>query len=149
MRPLYVMLAAILIARGIGALAWEPLGDWQTATRVGLAVMFVFTGGAHFSPGIRGDLIRMVPPQLPNPAALVTLTGIAEIAGAVGLVTPGLARWAAYGLLMLLVAMFPANIHASRTGHSIGGQPPAPMALRLPIQLLWIALLWWAVSSPS
>ena len=48
MIPFYVMLAAIAVARGAGALAWAPLDDWQAATRVGLAVMFLFTGAAHF-----------------------------------------------------------------------------------------------------
>jgi len=144
MLPFYVMVGAILIARGIGAIAWEPLDDWKIATRVGLAVMFVFTGGAHFSPRTRGDLIGMVPPQLPSPAALVTFTGIAELAGAVGLLLPGLARWAAYGLMLLLVAMFPANIRAARTGHRIAGRPHTAMTIRLPLQLFWIVLLWWS-----
>ena len=144
MLPFYVMLVAILAARGLGALGWPPLGDWQAATRVGLSMMFFFTAAAHFAPKTRADLIRMVPPMFPMPAALVTLTGAAELAGAVGLLTP-LARWAAYGLMALLVAMFPANVHAARVGHTIGGVPHTRMALRLPLQLLWIALLWWAV----
>ena len=149
MLPFYVMAGAILIARGIGAIAWQPLDDWQIATRVGLAVMFLFTGSAHFSPRTRADLIGMVPPQLPNAPALVTFTGVAELAGAVGLVTPWLARWAAYGLMLLLVAMFPANIHALRTGHRIGGRLHTPMPIRLPLQILWIALLWWSVTGHS
>jgi uncharacterized membrane protein len=146
MPPFYVMVGAILLARGFGAVAWAPLDDWRAATRAGLAVMFVFTAGAHFAPRTRADLIGMVPPELPRPAALVTLTGIAEIAGAIGLVTPSLARWAAFGLILLLALMFPANIHAARTDHRIGGRPHTRMALRLPLQLLWMALLWWSVS---
>ena len=94
MIPLFVMLAAILVARGVGAIGWQPLDDWQVATRLGLAVMFAFTAAAHFN-SMRADLIRMVPPRLPYPAALVTLTGFAELAGAVGLLVPGVARWAA------------------------------------------------------
>jgi len=86
----------------------------------------------------------MVPPQFPNPGALVTLTGIAELAGAVGLLVPAVARWAAYGLILLLIALFPANVYASRIGHRIGGRPHTPMVFRLPLQLLWIGLLWWA-----
>jgi uncharacterized membrane protein len=107
--------------------------------------MFLFTAGAHFAPRTRADLIGMVPPQLPGPAALVTLTGIAEIAGAIGLVIPSLARWAAFGLILLLVLLFPANIHAARTDHRIGGRPHTRMAFRFPLQLLWMALLWWSV----
>jgi len=146
MIPLSVMLAAILVARGVGALGWEPLDDWRVATRVGLALMFSFTAAAHFNR-MRADLIRMVPPQLPNPAALVTLTGFLELAGAAGLLIPGTARWAAYGLIALLVALFPANIHAARAGVSIGGRPATPMVLRLLLQLLWIGLLFWSAGA--
>jgi len=42
MIPFFLMLAAILVARGVGAIGWQPLADWQMATRVGLAVMFCF-----------------------------------------------------------------------------------------------------------
>ena len=144
MIPFYVMLGGIAVARGLGALGWSLLDDWQMATRVGLAVMFVFTGAAHFTR-TRQDLIRMVPPLLPSPGALVTLTGIAELAGAVGILLPTVARWAAYGLILLLVALFPANVYASRIGHRIGGRPHTRMAFRLPLQVLWIGLLWWSV----
>jgi len=144
MIPFYVMLASILIARGVGALGWQFLDDWQAATRAGLAVMFVFTGVAHFNR-TRPDLVRMVPPQFPHPSALVTLTGIAEFAGAFGLLLPSLARWAAYGLILLLMAMFPANIYAARMGHAIAGRPHTPLVIRSPLQLFWIVLLWWSV----
>jgi uncharacterized membrane protein len=143
MIPLYVMLGTVAVARGLGALGWSLLDDWQMATRVGLAVMFVFTGAAHFV-STRQDLIRMVPPQLPNPGVLVTLTGIAEFAGAFGLLVPAVARWAAYGLILLLVVMFPANVYASRIGYRIGGRLHTPMVLRLPLQVFWIGLLWWS-----
>src|SRR5437867_8833413 len=143
MIPLFVMLAIILVARGAGAIGWEPLDDWRVATRAGLAVMFMFTAVAHFNR-MRADLIRMVPPQLPNPEALVTLTGIAEVAGAVGLLVPGVARWAAYGLISLLIVLFPANIHAARDGLTIRGRPATPLVTRLPLQLLWLGLRWWA-----
>jgi uncharacterized membrane protein len=145
MIPFSVMLGGILIARLLGVV-WPALEDWRIATRVGLAIMFVFTGLAHFS-STRDDLVRMVPPQFPHPSALVTLTGVAELAGAVGLVIPSLARWAAYGLMVLLVAMFPANVYAARIGHTIGGRPHTRMMFRLPLQVLWIALLWWSAQS--
>jgi uncharacterized membrane protein len=139
------MIAAIAAARAAGAIGWRALDDWQIAVRVGLAVMFVFTGLAHFTR-TRVDLVRMVPPELPNPALLVTVTGIAELAGAIGLLVPALAPWAAYALIALLLAMFPANLYASTIGHRIAGRPHTRLALRLPLQLLWIALLGWSVS---
>jgi uncharacterized membrane protein len=139
-----VMLAGILVARLAGWLGFSALDDWHAATRAGLALMFIFTGTAHFTR-TRADLVRMVPPTLPYPDALVTLTGVAELAGAVGLVVPLLARSAAYALIVLLVAIFPANIHAARIGHTIGGRPHTRFAVRLPLQVLWIGLLWWSV----
>jgi len=145
MLPFYVMLIGILVARGIGLAGWTVLDDWQSATRVGLSMMFFFTASAHFAPRTRGDLIGMVPPFLPMPGVLVTLTGIAELAGAVGLLIAPLARAAAYGLMLLLIALFPANIQAARINHHIAGRPHTKMVLRLPLQLLWIGLLWWSV----
>ena len=141
----YVMLVAIVLARAAGFIGVEAVDNWHAATRVGLAAMFTFTGVAHFTR-TRQDLIRMVPPQFPAPAMLVTLTGIAELLGAAGLLIPGMSRWAGYALAILLIAMFPANIHASRTGHTIGGRAHTPMVWRLPLQLIWIALLIWSVN---
>ena len=139
----YIMVAGILGARTAGALGAPGLEDWSAATRVGLALMFVVTGIAHFTR-TRRDLVRMVPPQLPRPGLLVTLTGIVQLAGAVALLIPALARTASYALMALLIAMFPANVYAARTGHRIGDRSHTPMILRLPLQLLWIGLLWWA-----
>lgn len=144
MMPFAVMLAGIALARAAGALGFGPLDDWHAATRAGLALMFAFTGAAHFSRE-RADLVRMVPPGVPRPGAWVTFTGIAEFAGAAGLLWPPFARWAARALALMLVLVFPANLHASRTAHTIGGRPHTPMALRLPLQLLWIGLLLWSV----
>ncbi len=78
-----------------------------------------------------------------NPAALVTLTGLAELAGAVGLRIPSVAPWAACGLMGLLVALFPAKIHAARAGLTIRGLRATPLVARLPLQALWMDLLWW------
>lgn len=136
------MLVAILLVRGIGALGVDVFDSWLAATRVGLAVMLMFTAAAHFNR-MRADLIRMVPPQLPRPGLLITLTGIAELAGAIGLLIPRVAPWAALGLALLMVAMFPANIYAVRAGLTLGGRPATPLAIRLPLQLIWIGLLVW------
>ncbi len=141
---LYVMLGGIIAARAAGAVGVPALDSGPAAIRAGLALMFVFTGIAHFTR-TRADLVRMVPPALPNPELLVTLTGVAEIAGAVGLLLPSTARMSAWALAALLVAMFPANIYASRTRHTIGGRPHTRMGIRAPLQVLWIVLLIWSV----
>lgn len=60
---------------------------------------------------MREALIDMVPPGLPEPELLVTITGVLELAGAVGVLLPVTAEAAAGGLTLMLVAMFPANVH--------------------------------------
>ena len=52
MIPFYVMLAGIAIARTVGALAWAPLDSWRVATRVGLAVMFIFARQVQAAPEV-------------------------------------------------------------------------------------------------
>ena len=93
---------------------------------------------------MREDLIRMVPRWLPYPRALVYLTGVFELAGAIGLLIPSLQRLAGLGLVALLVAMFPANMNAASNDITLRGKPPTPLWLRLPMQLVFLGLTWWA-----
>jgi uncharacterized membrane protein len=144
MAPLIVMIAVWLVARLFGALTlWSAANSWDGALRVALAAMFLFTAVSHFHPRTRGDLVRMVPPALPAPGALVTITGALELMGAIGLLLPSTAVAAAYCLLALLVLMLPANVHAARAGLTIAGRRATPLVWRLPLQLFWIGALWW------
>src|SRR5215470_16364293 len=104
-------MAPLVLLVGLFLLLVVPLG-WQTALRVSLAGMFLLTASAHWGRR-RPDLVRMVPRNLPRPELLVTLTGICEILGAIGLLLPLFARWAAIGLTLLLIAVFPANLRAA------------------------------------
>ncbi len=147
MAPLIVMLGAGLAARALGATGVLPAADsWRDSLRLGLAAMFVFTAVSHFHPRTRQDLIRMVPASLPAPSLLVTVTGVLELIGAVGLLVPRLVAVAAYGLIALLVAMFPANVRAAREELVIAGRRATPLVWRLPLQLFWIGALWWVGS---
>jgi uncharacterized membrane protein len=144
MAPLIVMMTGWLAFRLLGVFdLLDAARSWPGALRLALALMFVFTAAAHFVPRTRRDLVRMVPSRLPQPGVLVTLTGFLELAGAVGLLMPSLARASAYALMALLVAMFPANIHAARTQVVVAGRPATPLSVRLPLQLFWIGALWW------
>src|SRR5262245_19595299 len=135
MAPFIVMIAAWLVARALGALAlWSAANSWAGALRLALAAMFLFTAASHFHPRLRGDLVRMVPPSLPAPAALVSLTGVLEVVGAIGLLLPSTAMVAAYGLIALLLLMFPANVHAARAGLMIAGRRATALIWRLPLQ---------------
>ncbi|MEH1014089.1 DoxX family membrane protein [Micromonospora sp. CPCC 206060] len=139
MAPLIALIAGFLVARLAGLAGVDALDGWHPALRVGLAGMFVLTGTAHFAAGRRGDLIAMVPPRLPRPDLLVTLTGVLELAGAVGLLVPVTAPWAAAGLALLMLAMFPANVSAARRGLTLGGRPVTPLGIRTVLQLLFLA----------
>src|SRR4051812_5258596 len=103
-----------LAARVVGWLGVDYVDSWPRAVAVGLAVMFVMTGAAHFAPGMRRDMIAIVPPGLPRPALLVTVTGVLELLGAAGLLYPPTRVAAAICLFLLMLVMFPANVHAAR-----------------------------------
>jgi uncharacterized membrane protein len=105
--------------------------------------MFGFTAAAHFN-SMRADMVRMVPPAVPNPEFMVTFTGICEILGAVGLLIPRTRRVAAVALIVFLVAVLPANIQAALSGVTLRGAPPTPLIPRIVLQLLFIALIWWS-----
>ena len=143
MAPLIVLVVATLLARLVGQLGVRFMRDWAAATRVGLAVMFCFTAIAHFN-AMRADLVRMVPPWIPAPEFIVTLTGVCEILGAIGLLVPQTRRIAAAALIAFLIAVLPANIHAATTGGTIGGEPVTPLLPRIALQILFIALVWWS-----
>jgi uncharacterized membrane protein len=143
MAPLVVMIAGWLAFRALGAAGVEAAATWTGALRFALALMFVFTGSSHFHPRTRPDLVRMVPPALPNPGVLVTITGFLELLGAIGLLIPSLVRLAGYALMALLVALFPANVHAARAGLMVAGRRATPLLLRFPLQIFWIGALWW------
>jgi uncharacterized membrane protein len=85
---------------------------------------------------------RIVPAWLPNAALLVQISGVAEILGGIGLMVPGIQRYAGIGLIALLVAVFPANIEMLREAHTAGASAlwQGALWLRLPLQP---ALVWW------
>ena len=140
---LIVLGATLLLARLAGAAGFEALDSWAAATRAGLAVMLLFTASAHFTD-MRHDLARMVPPAIPDPMAMIYVTGVCEVLGAIGLLVPRTRVAAAVALIVLFVALLPANIHAARAGVTLRGKPATPLAVRVPMQILFIALTAWA-----
>lgn len=132
MAPFVVLVVVTLVARTTGALGVDALDSWPGAVAVGLAAMFLLTAWAHFVQPRRDALLAMVPPRIPAPEALVTVTGVLEAAGAVGLLVPATRTAAALCLAVLLVVMFPANVRAARAATGIRTMPlPARTALQL------------------
>ncbi len=105
-----------------------------------LAVLFIVAGVLHFVA--TKTYVRIVPEYMPNPVLLVYLSGVFEVLGGVGLLMPSTRRFAAWGLIALLVAVMPANVqmamdHATKWR----GIPEWLLWARLPLQL---PLMWWA-----
>lgn len=115
MAPFIALVVVTSVLLLVGRFGVAAVGSLPVALRGGLAFMFVLTGGAHFI-GLREELIAMVPPWLPAPGLLVTVTGVLELLGAAGLLWSRTAGWAAAGLTAMLVAMFPANVHKALSG---------------------------------
>lgn len=140
MLPFMVLVISTLVFRVIGVAGVTLLNSWTWSLRLGLALMFLFTASAHWGKR-RGELVAMVPRVFPRPDLIVSVTGVLEIVGAMGLLIPAIAPVAAACLTMLLISLFPANIRASHKGLTIGGKRATPLPLRTLLQLVFIAAL--------
>jgi uncharacterized membrane protein len=138
MIPLIALLLGTATARLAGLAGIDALDNWQTSVRAALAGMLLLTGSAHWGRR-RAELIAMVPERFPRPGLLVSLTGALELAGAAGLLVSGTAPYAAIGLALLFVAMFPANVSAARRGLTLDGRPVTPLPQRTALQALFVA----------
>ncbi len=110
------------------------------ALKVVLAAFMVLMGVLHFVAG--KAFAHTVPSFLPAPLALVYVSGVFELLGGAGLLLPATQRWAAWGLVALYVAVFPANVNMAIK--HIGFGPNTPQWIlwaRLPLQPVFIA---WA-----
>ncbi len=92
-----------------------------------------------------GAYLKIMPPYLPFPIALIHLSGIAEIAGGLGVLPIATRKIAGWGLIALLVAVFPANLAMAQNGtQGVGIDIPRWVWLaRLPFQAVFIAWVWW------
>lgn len=118
-----------------------------------MGISYVVAGVMHFvAPKVYAQI---VPPSLPRPLELVYLSGVAEIALGVGVLFRRTRRVAAWGIVALLVAVFPANVHMATHDVVIDGAPegirdPSDVALwaRLPLQAVLILWAWWYTRDP-
>ncbi len=113
----------------------------RTLARWLLALFFIGAGWNHFrDPAI---YISMIPPYLPWPETLNSISGAAEIAGGLGILIPQTRHAAGWGLILLLIAIFPANIQMAL--HGLPQITIAPWILwaRLPFQLVFIGWVYW------
>jgi uncharacterized membrane protein len=107
-----------------------------------LAVFFVLAGINHFR--MPATYLGMMPPGLPWPSALSAIAGACEVLGGIGILISRLRPAAGWGLIALLVAVFPANLHVALMGRMPGfGFSPLTLWLRLPFQAVLIAWVAW------
>ena len=108
------------------------------------ALFFTVAGILHFlNPH---PYVKIMPPFIPWPLPMVYISGAAEIAGGIGLLLPPLRRAAAWGLIALLIAVFPANIYMALDHVQVTANPLPGWLLwaRLPLQFV---LIWWVAYS--
>jgi uncharacterized membrane protein len=103
-----------------------------------LGLVFVGAGLNHFA--MPRPYRRIVPPGWGDPGTLVTVSGVAEVAGGLGVLLSPTRRLAGFGLIALLAAVFPANLHMARNPHEFHRIPRWALYARLPLQPL---MMWW------
>jgi uncharacterized membrane protein len=143
---LFVLLGSLILFRLLGSWGVPLFSTWHESTAYALAVMFCFTGAAHFGR-MRTDLEKMVPPWVPDPKRAVWVTGLLEIVGALGLLLPEARRLAGICLIAFLIVVFPANVHAAKSDVKLGGRPVTPLWIRGPLQVVLILLLAWTITA--
>lgn len=106
-----------------------------------LAGLFVAAGVMHF---VRPQFyVSAMPPYLPWHLELVYASGVCEVVLGALLLVPRVRRAAAWGLIALLVAVFPANVHMAMNPDLFPAIPTAVLYARLPLQGVFIAWAWW------
>lgn len=114
--------------------------SFKTASKYTLALFMIGAGVMHF---VRPEFyVKIMPPYLPYHLELVYLSGLFENALGALLLVPKLSRWAAWGIIALLIAVFPANISLYQH-QEILPAPPLVHLLRLPLQAIFLLWAYW------
>lgn len=116
---------------------------WQNRSRIGLSVFYGLAGILHLA--MPKPFLSITPAWVPDATEVIMLTGLCEIAGAIGLLIPAFRRYAGIGLALYAVCVFPANIkHALDSLRGGAGSPWQWLyhTIRLPLQplIIWLAL---------
>jgi len=106
-----------------------------------LALGFVLAGLNHFLNS--SSYLKIMPPVLPAPLFLIYLSGVFEIALGILLLIPKFTRLSAWGLIALLIAVFPANVYMAMNTNLFAEYNPTLLWLRLPLQFVIIAWAYW------
>ena len=119
--------------------------SWPQRIALVLASAFYIGAGIlHFTK--TAFYLKIMPPYIPWHPAMVWISGVCEILGGLGLLIPRVRRAAAWCLVALLIAVFPANVYMATDPVAAGAESLSPLVLwgRLPLQLVFIAWVLWA-----
>ena len=112
----------------------------KTVSKSLLAIFMIGAGTMHF---VNPDFyIKIMPQYLPLHRELVYLSGVSEMALGLLLLVPRFSRLAAWGIIALLIAVFPANIYVYQN-QAVLPAPPILHLLRLPLQGVFILWAYW------
>ena len=112
----------------------------KTISKFVLAIFMIGAGIMHFvNPAF---FLKIMPPYLPLHNELVLLSGVCELLLGILLLVPAYSRWAAWGIIALLIAVFPANLHVFQHQELLQA-PPLVHLLRLPLQGIFILWAYW------
>lgn len=127
MSTLYVLLGSFALLTLVQWLRPTPWLALPARGPIALALLFLFTGFSHFF--FVEEMMQMIPPFVPARELMVYLTGVLEIAGAIGLLIPRLQRIAGYALILFLLGVLPANIYAALNYTGMGSHADGPQYL--------------------
>lgn len=124
-----------------------PSGRGRAAALVALGLLFVAAGVNHL---LNPDFyVGIMPPWLPAHREFVAISGVFEILGGLAVFVGRIREWAGWGLVALLVAVFPANLHMALNAEEFPSLPEAALWGRLPVQAVLIGWAWWATRRDS
>lgn len=133
----YVLIISFFCFLGMGQLGVSYFDHWHTSLQAAIAAMLLIAASARWGKR-KEDLIRMVPSVFPRPDLIVIVTGLLEIAAAIGILIPALSRVVSICLAILFIAMFPANIKAAKEKLTMDGKQVPSLWLRTVIQIIFI-----------
>ena len=115
--------------------------DIKSFSIIIMSWFYISIGLSHFTDP--NWFLQIVPPYLPYKLELVYISGFLEIIFGIMLITPSLKHYAAWGLILLLIAVFPANIYLAQTNGAAMNTSPLVAWARLPFQFLFIGIAYW------
>jgi uncharacterized membrane protein len=146
---LLLMTTPYLAVRAFSAVSGRDVNA-RGAAAIGAGILFIFTGVGHFIQ--TEPMAQMLPPWVPARTLLVYLTGVLELAIAVGFFLPKARRFTGWVAAGVLLSFFPANIYAAVNHIPMGGHAwgPVYLLIRAPLQaiiLFWV--YWFTIRQPD